>query len=336
MAQKKFWAAAGRIVLSGVLAFLILNAFCLLYYNVPVHADGANGATDHKWEANAFYSRGTEGFAWGKTNNDGYANLFDYRSGDRIDILIMGSSEMEAFAVAMEESTASRLNALLPDDTVYNIGVSAHNLLICADNLAAAIQTYQPRKYVVIETPYVSFSDKNLALAANGKTQHVAASTGGILAKLQKIPYLRLMYAQINHFMDAQGADNDLEDSGAKAAGSARDNAELVSALAARMGRTAREGGVQLIVLYHPGTVIEPDGTLTLKGDAAACAQFERLCAENGILFLDMSERFLAEYAKDYTVPCGFSNTSAGSGHLNRYGHAFVADELYRLIQGVE
>lgn len=63
---------------------------------------------------------------------------------------------------------------------------------------------------------------------------------------------------------------------------------------------------------------------------------FSDSCKRNGVYFLDMSERFLSEYAKNYTLPYGFINSSVGKGHMNRYGHKMFAEEIYALIKRIE
>ena len=95
-----------------MMAFVIVSAFCTLYYNLPAHNDAPGGATDYAWQEHKFYSRGNEGFAWGKTNNEGYVNTYDYSEDTEVDILMMGSSHAEAFNVAMEESTAAVLGTM--------------------------------------------------------------------------------------------------------------------------------------------------------------------------------------------------------------------------------
>ena len=172
---------------SGILAFAILTGFCMLYYNVPVHYETLDGATDYSWEKDKFYSRGTEGFAWGKTNNEGYLNTFDYTEGMNIDILFMGSSHTEAFNTAINKSSAAVLGQLLPDKTVYNIGTSGHTFMVCADNLENAVNKYKPTKYVIIETTDLSYNDKELQQAIDGTVPDLSSRSGGIVELLQKI-----------------------------------------------------------------------------------------------------------------------------------------------------
>jgi hypothetical protein len=37
-------------------------------------------------------------------------------------------------------------------------------------------------------------------------------------------------------------------------------------------------------------------------------------------------------YNSTYHLPRGFSNTAPGEGHTNKYGHACIAQELYKHI----
>ena len=59
---------------------------------------------------------------------------------------------------------------------------------------------------------------------------------------------------------------------------------------------------------------------------------FTEACAENGIVFADMSDMFLEEYESEHMLPHGFMNTSPGTGHLNRTGHRLIAARLAEII----
>lgn len=338
MSFRRFFTGIGKFLLAGVLAFIVLTAFSYLYYNIPVHYEAADGATDYKWEPKVFYSRGTEGFAWGRTNNDGYANMFDYNEETEIDVLIMGSSHMEAFQVGMNESTAGRLSEMLADDTVYNIGVSGHTFLNCIGNLEAAIKKYQPEKYVIIETQRISFSDDELMQAVNGTIAELPSHATGLVGLLQKNPYMRLVYKQARPLLTRVAQDDETSeniDSALTEKSYTKNNEQLLNKVLQKINKSVKNGGAQLIIVFHPGTKIEADGTLLLTGDENS-QRFQELCESNGIIFLDMGSEFMAEYTENHVLPYGFSNSSVGKGHLNKYGHAMVADELYKLISEVE
>ena len=331
MKNKKRLVYLSKILISGILAFSILTLFCYIYYNIPAHSICEDGATDYTWEASVFRSRGTEGFSWGKTNNEGYNNLFDFSPANQIDILIIGSSHMEAFQVAADESVSSLLNSMLPDDLVYNIGVSSHNFLTCVCNLEAALNKYQPTKYVIMETGTINFSDSNVRKALDGTLPEASSHTEGIIGLIQHNQFLRLMGAQIQHYLKNQNINDDITEN-APTDSSSSNNKLLLNELLSKISLISQNNNVQLVVLYHPSIKVCPDGSMQISQDEETISNFERLCFNNNIIFLDMSNRFLQEYEKDYTLPYGFANSSVGSGHLNKHGHAMIAEELYKLI----
>lgn len=333
--RRKFVTCVAKIVAAGLLAWLCLTLFCMWYYNIPVHAEDVSGATDYKWEENAFHSRATEGFSFGTTNNEGFNNLYDYEVGMEVDVLVMGSSHMEGFNVDMSETTASRLDVLMENDTVYNIGISGHTLPVCLDNLSSALEKYNPEKYLIIETDTIEFSDEILIKAINDNTEEKPSHTGGIIGLLQKNQYLRLAYKQLSSFIDNNADNRDVTTDNAGAAQDTELLIAFVDKIAATISDWQSEGGT-LIIAYHPSVVISEDGTLQLNKNEQAVQEFAQLCEARGILFLDISDRILEEYAKDYTLPYGFSNSSVGKGHMNKYGHAMMAEELYKLMKEAE
>ena len=63
---------------------------------------------------------------------------------------------------------------------------------------------------------------------------------------------------------------------------------------------------------------------------------YQRLCAENGVVFLDLTEKNIAA-ALDGQLPFGFANTTPGTGHINRLGLRIFAEGVYeQLAKGVD
>lgn len=319
-----------KVSLSALIACVVLTGFCMLYYNEPIHDDTADGVTDYSWEYNKFYSRGTEGFAWGKTNNEGYTNTYDYSENKDVDVLVMGSSHMEARQVAMEESTAAVLGSLLSDQTVYNIGVSSHNFLVCADNIAAAVHKYNPSKYVVLETSSLEYTDEELLSAINETVPDLTSNAHGVLGLLQKNQFLRLSYTQLKdlneHAKATANADN-------ATATQTMGSEELYDQLFAKLADDVSQSGAQLIIAYHCRLVLNEDGSATASHDEELRSFFADVCNRNGVIFLDMSDIFVENYEQNRVLPHGFTNSSVGSGHLNKHGHAMMANAIYDLIK---
>ncbi len=344
---------AGRIVLSGLIAFVVLSVFCDFYSNTPVHHDDPDGATDYRWDANTFRSEWTEGFSFGMTNNEGYYDEYDYVDGEPVDVLVMGSSHMEAANVMAKDSTSARLDHMLADRNVYDIGVSGHYFPTCVKNLENALAKYKPDSYVVIETGNLYFTDEELYEMIEGTAPSISSHADGIFGLLQKNQFLRQLYYQLDSYM-GKGDKNDIAEKiieytppsemnvgeAPESAGDSKTdrlcNEEHLTEVLARIKGIADKYNAQIIILFHPTIRLKDDGEMLFDNTEADSDQYRRLCEENGIYYLDMSDRFMEEYQTDSSLPYGFINTSVGFGHLDKKGHAMIADELYELISEVE
>ena len=322
-----------KAVIACAVALAIASGGCLLYYNLPVHYSNESGATDYKWETSKFYSRGTEGIALGKTNNDGFNNIDDY-SGQQIDILFMGSSHGEAFNVAQDKSCVSRLNEKFGGDMyTYNIATSGHSIYHIGRNLNDAIETYKPTKYVVIECQSLSPKKENLIAAVDGTLPRLESESGGIIGLLQKIPFLRLIYLQISNFNS--GSEQAEEKSSAPEVPD-DDYRAAVQAFVKKIKNDCESHGVKPIIVYHPHFVIDENGNAVLTEKKNYSDLFCSVCEETGIAFADMFSDFVDGYKNDLKLPYGFSNTALGKGHLNEYGHNLLAERIYKIIEDME
>ena len=314
------------------MAFAALTLFGYFYYNVPVHFADQDGATDFVWEHNTVYNRLTEGFGYGRTNNEGYMNLFDYQEGMDIDVLIMGSSHLEAQFIPEKNNVSYLLNERLIDKNIYNISISGHSFKVCLNNLESALRKYSP-SYVVIETGNLVFSDEYIKSIMTGNVEEKGSYSEGLLGLLQQNPFLRLMYTQIesiaNKYEDIEADESNTTVSDVEI------NKTLTGDLLKFIKMTADNYETKVIILYHPDVAIGQDGKMVIETKDIS-SEFDELCQKNGIHFVDMTERFLSEYENGYILPKGFCNTAVASGHLNSEGHRMIADELYKEIMGMD
>jgi len=327
--MKDIFKKIKNILISGVIAFIALTLFCMVYYNVPIHSDNQDGSTDYVWEENKLYISMTEGIGYGKTNNEGLMNLYDYEDGMNIDVLIMGSSHLQGFPIPLEDNCSNVLNELLVDKTVYNIAVTGHNIKTCISNLDAALSKYQP-KIVVIETSNIVLSDENINKILENKIKNISSVSNPIVNFLQKNPFLRQTYGQIESFMATQTADEDTSTNL-----EAKLNTELTNNLLEYIESIGDKYNTKIILMYHP-TVKVTNDELIINCDSKTSKQFEELCKENNIYYLDMSNRYAEEYKNNYTLPTGFINTSVGVGHINPNGHKMMAEELSKIIKEID
>jgi hypothetical protein len=321
-----------KFIFSGIVAFLVLNIFCFVYYNLPVHVTTKTGVTDYYWETHAYYSKMTEGLGYGKMNNEGFNNIQDYFY-QPIDILLMGSSQMEGTNVPQKATTTALLNKLFETKYVYNIGISGHNFSHIVNNLETAIQFYKPNKYVIVEIGSLQFNVQSLEESINGTLRRIPSYDNKIMFFLQKIPYLRLLYSQYKNFI-GKGDEENLQQSN-----TIFDMEKLSASLDAVMKKlymVEKEYGIKIIIFYHPHFTLNSDGTISENTVYEYQKTFEDACDNNNILFFSMADVFAEEYNNNHTLPHGFSNTAVGSGHLNRNGHMLIADELFRQINNIE
>lgn len=313
-----------KALLAGLAAFALLCAACAFYFNVPVRVHSPDGATEFTYEAHRRYWRGTEGFGTGRTNNEGFNNLRDRAPGDEINVLLMGSSHMEGFCVPQADSAAAVLNRLLDGEKyVYNIGMAAHTFPYCAEHLDTALTVYAPTEAVVLELASLRYDPALLDAAADGELPEMRSHEGGLITALQKIPYLRLFYTK---YLQGGGEAAAVGTGEGTAAG---DFEASLARLMQKLGETGRKHGVDVILAYTPTILPDADGELLPQEPEGERALYERLCAENGLRFLDLTARNI-EAAQEYrALPFGFANTTPGTGHINALGLRVFAEGVY-------
>ena len=80
----------------------------------------------------------------------------------------------------------------------------------------------------------------------------------------------------------------------------------------------------------------DADGHIEAQEKPGERELYQRLCAENGVVFLDLTEKNIAA-ALDGQLPFGFANTTPGTGHINRLGLRIFAEGVYeQLAKGVD
>jgi hypothetical protein len=331
-----------KFITAGIVAFILLNLFCLVYYYVPGHVAGKTGATDYVYPQYARYSQMAEGFGYGRINNEGYNNTDDYNA-QKIDVLLMGSSHIEGMNVGQNEMTASLLNKFLKSKYTYNIGFSSHGFLRNLGNLENAVDCYKPKGYVVLEIQNTVSDMQDLEDVVNSNLERLPSFDHGLLSSLQRIPYLRLGYRQIKfltgfHVVDMlkmfRGGGSEIEEQS--------DSIDwdrmgiLLDALMADTRRICADNGIDFMMVYHPHLTVEKDGSAAAEQPNEYLTRIRNACNSNGIHFMDMTNAFIAEYDATHLLPHGFSNTAVGTGHLNKTGHRLIASQLSEFINKIE
>lgn len=303
-----------------------MSAFLAPYYTLPVHFENSDGTTDYCWEANGRWSKMTEGFAFGRFDENGFNNQ---KAIANPDVLILGSSHIEATNVLQKDSVTFLLNDLLSDRNlqVYNKGVSGHAFSKVVSHLKANIDASNP-PIVVIETSTVSLTEDEIKNAISNKSRFKNdannAPKKGLLYYLQVSPFSRLLWNQISHgLFELFGLKTTKAETQVIPA-TQSDYDELFDFIDSQ--RKNYNG--KIIVFYHPTGKPEKNGSLRFETDENALRIFSSECEKHKIAFLDMTQTFQDEWENHHRSARGFTTGTAFSGHLNSTGHRLVAECL--------
>ncbi len=334
-----------KMVCSLLISFAILNVVCFFYYNVPVHFESESGSTDYVWEKSKFYSKGTEGFAWGKTDANGFNNISaDYSHNP--EVLIMGTSHTEAFNVAQDENYVYLLNSYMDKSDMnmnaYNIGISGHTISVCMNNFKNAVEEFKPAKYIVMEISSMELTMDEIIRISEGNVKEIHSSANSVLIFLQKIPFVRCVYSQIDKIeIDIKGINDKtpkspIASTQVNESDSEKEYESALNSLLSQLSSDASSSGARLILLHHSSLMLDEKGKVIPRQISTKEEVFRNICKKNGIEILDMYDAFTESYNTSYHLTYGFFNTAVGRGHLNKYGHKVIAEELYNLIADSE
>ncbi len=329
-------------------AFCLLTVLFSFYGMIPVHIDNQLGNTDYKWPGNARWIKMSEGVSWGRMDTNGFNNKTVI---DNPDILIVGSSHMEAMNVMQDENIASQLNQLLNQRySVYNLGISGHNLSKTCQYLPRNIELFKTKglKAIIVETSMVDVSQKDVESILLQNIKKTPSHSNGLVSKLQQNPFLRTLYFQYEHgltktllppqiykLFKRKKTKRPQKQLKSKTVNILQTEETACSRLFFWLSSLQKEHHVRIVVFHHPFETLMRDGSISF-GDTKKIAAFRDAAIEHGVVFIDMSYPFEKMYYEEHHVPHGFITGKLGVGHLNAYGQATVAKELADVIKKLE
>ena len=313
-----------------IVSVLILNFIIYFYKYNGARIQNEDKTTDYKWSSYQLVTNMQEGFSFTKFDKYGFNN--DYtETNENIDILIMGSSHMEAYNVASNKKLGYYLKSFLKGFKTYNIGMSSHNLVVCLRNLLTSYLFYKP-KYIVIETDSVrpNISTLKSYLDETYKRER-AYKAGSVAVYLQNcFPAMKWIINQLSAwFKQSKTSFKAKEQSENKDI-----NSEYDVLLNKVLKKATKEipSNITIIIFHHPSYTLQPDGNIKNNTDKRYLEIFEKACKKNNIIFIDTDQDFQELYKTKHILPYGFINTKVGSGHLNKYGHEVIAKRLAKEI----
>lgn len=324
MRFKDYMLYGMKIFISCFLSVSILSLFSYQFYYFGLNRANPTHATDFVSMPNQTLVQRQEGFAVSKTDKNGYNNAYTPKA-EKIDILLMGSSQAKGQNVSPEKNMGYLLNDLLPDFYTYSIAEDSHTLYTNVQNINYAIKEY-PTRYVVLQTNTIELSCDDMHKVCLGKYEKVQLDAGPYVDILKKyLPVSRLVFNQMKRWLtdDEEPIEEDFT------------GLEYKNMLDAFLKKTIQTQK-KIIIFYHPTTKLDKSGNMINTTNPDALSVFREVCEKNGIVFVDMTKDFEKLYYEEHHLPYGFINTSLGEGHLNEYGHRVIAERLAEVIRSLE
>ena len=342
--------------LAALIAALIANGISFFYRSGAGSIPRENAFSTSIRTPNSRMVRGSEGYGINHVDENGYLNADTLPLKGNY-ILMMGSSHAEGLQVMQRDNMVSLLNHWIDPSarTVYNLGTAGYTLPLIIQGFPAALEEFPHAKAVMIEISQLEFSADELTQAMD-QAQYDPACSGQALMNsldagwrarneiLERIPLISLLRQQfesmnlsmkdafgIRDFLEAQKASvSDPDPASVDADAAAKQATAFSSTLNQAFALLRAEFSGPIILLYHSGVAVQPDGTIVIARDMRYYDEYRAACERNGIVFVDPGDAFTRAYEADYSVPYGFSNTTMLMGHLNRTGHRIVAEEFYK------
>ena len=318
-----------KILFSAIISIVLLNGFVFFYLNTGVHVSDSTGSTDYRWEPYQRIYRMKEGFSFFRMDKNGYNN-FITKDKD-IDILLMGSSQMEAQNINPKDNVASLLNTWFSDIYTYNIGISGHTIYRCISNMCDAVNTFSPRDMVILVIDEIDLSIDEMEKVITKQAERIPSYDSGLLYRIQKsIPAIKVLYKSIDEWKNIEISI--VKDKNTSQCNDIEYRNKLEEML--YMGKQAVErAGCTFVIVYQPETSITEKGIYNSVRDFEARRVFSEVCHALNIRYIDMTSVFEQYYNERHILAHGFANTAVGVGHLNTYGHRAIAEELAKLIK---
>ncbi len=304
-----------------IVSLFVLCAFVLVWGFSGIHVTNPDGFTDYKWESNQLKTTMTEGFSWFRMDDNGFNNQ---NISENPDVLLMGSSHMEAISVKPQEN----VGALLSENyNVYNIGMSGHTIYHCVKNYRNAVEYFNP-DIVIIEIDRVLLDTEKMLQVVEGKYPTIPSYDSGAVYYIQRyLPAVKTIFKNLQDWKTGTASQvKVLEGTNSEL------SMDYQTVLERFISLLHPIEGKKVILVYQPTTKIDEDGKILNETDSFALESMKDVCEKNDVIFLDMTEPFAELYENEHVLAHGFINTGVGTGHLNKYGHKAIAKALNQVI----
>ncbi len=334
-------------------SFMIAN-FCLpFYFYEPGWIQRDEGATRGIYEPNRRIVRADEGFTVTSIDRNGYIN----QSTDLTDsgyVLVMGNSQSNGCNVMPDKKWIALLNSKIQnvknEDTmqVYNLSVGGSQFCDQIQGIQAAMEEFPDSNALIIQITSTDMLAEELS--AIEQREFIEEARGEYLVthlnfKQKLRNAIKDVFPLIVYISELKLSKIELGFGEAFLHGNQNivymaENLKWGPNEEKKYQKSLRDALLFLKNTYHGELIILNIPGISLQTEQMIMVNagyyeeiFREICEQNDIYYLNMGEIYQKEYEDKRILPYGFSNTSPGTGHLNKNGHQMVADVLYLLLK---
>ena len=270
----------------------------------------------------------TEGYGISSIDNLGFPNVYSI---DRENyILAVGSSHFVGLNLGNYKKCTDILNS--KGVKTYNISKTGFWLTSIVKNFKHITYEFKDSKAIIIETPILNYLENEMIasleqqeydekktadylinnISLNNKLKHLFKSVFPI--------YSLIIYKGVIIYEKIFNVKNNDEGQYARYA-----TIENV------IKKIRSEYDKQIIIVSHPQYKIVDNEKLYFEEDEYSKI-YKKICNDNGIDFIDMTDIMQYEYKINHKLFHGFNNTSFTEGHLNYFGSKLIANEIERVL----
>lgn len=327
---KKIGQWGGALICS----VFILNILTFCFYHPVQELKRNGGATPGLMYPHMWGLYGMEGFGIQTIDANGYVNPDLPR--EKNYYCIIGASHTEGFHSRKNERYSDLLNekfGYIDSIKFYNIAHSDFTYTGIVKRFNGLVMEFPEMKGLVIEISGTQYSPESLRDALNQTGFSYEDTITSLMQSLtfrekclitikNYFPLMRLLGSQLATYNEYNRNNVSTENN------NELDLEEYRKVLSATMDLIRGKYAGPIVIVYHPMTTLDSDGSLLISNSVTDTV-FEEECIKHNIDFINMKDSFEKDFYENDEVAYGFWNTTMMSGHINKRCHELIADKLY-------
>lgn len=332
------------------IGFIIANFLVAFYFFEPGWFNRSGGATRMIYEPGTRIVRADEGYTVTNVDENGYINEASELSREGY-VLILGNSQSNGNNVMPKDKYVQILNKMLGADRrdkdvcAYNISVGGRDFCDIVQGFDAAIREFPQSEAVVIQIQTTELDLRKLQECIVQR-KFLKEDKGSYLK--EHITFKQTVLNNIKNYfplwiylweIKSQNVNLNFDNAFwhqerdvASTEGTELNLDEYEEALDKVLQFIKSDYDGKIVIVNVPYISFDAGGTI-IYSKSETEAVFEKLCEKNNVIYHNMITKYQKEFESSYKLPYGFSNTSMGTGHLNKDGHRMVAEALYEILK---